>query len=70
MSIAKQKQTHRHRTQIYGYQRGEGEGEGQIRSTRFMYTTTICKIDQQQGSTVQHRELYPVSCKIYSGIYL
>ena len=24
--------------------------------------TTIYKIDNQQGPTVQHRELYPVSC--------
>ena len=58
----KQKQTHRHRQQTCGCQgRGEWGREGlgvwdqQIR-------TIIGRMDKQQGRTVQHRELYSISC--------
>ena len=29
--------------------------------------TTIHKRDKQQGPTIQHKELYSVSCKTYNG---
>ena len=58
--FTRQKQTHRHRKQTYGYQRGKpwreklGVWVQQIQS--------VYKIDKQQGPTVQHRELYSISC--------
>ena len=54
--ITEQKQTHRFRKQTYGYQRGKvGRGINQEFGTN-IHTTTY-KIDNQQGPTVQHREL-------------
>ena len=48
-----QKQSHGHRKQTYGYQRGKGDQQIQ---------TTIYKTDEQQGPTLQNRELYSISC--------
>ena len=54
--FAKQKQTHRHRKQTYGYQKGKGVGRDKLGSWDQQIQTTICKIDKQQGPTVQHME--------------
>ena len=58
--FTKQKQAHRHRKQTYGYQRG-----GEERDTLGVWDknthTTTSKIDNQQGLTVQHREVQSVS---------
>ena len=45
-----------------GYQRGEGCGEGKIEGTGLRDINTVYKIDKQQGYTLQHRELFPLSC--------
>ena len=58
----KQKWNHRHREQICGCY-GGGVGErwtGSLGLADKNYY--IQKIDKQQGPTVQHRELYSVSC--------
>ena len=57
----KQKQTHRHRKQIYGYQRGKG-GRDRLGVWDQQIQTTIYKRGKQQGPTVEHREVYSVSC--------
>ena len=60
--FTKQKQTHRHRKQTYGYQKGGGERD-KLGVWDENIHTTMFKIDNQQGPTVQHRELYSISCK-------
>ena len=59
--FTKQKETHGHRKQTYGYERGKGEGN-KLGVWDQQIQATIYKIDKQQGSTVQHRELYSISC--------
>ena len=59
--IQKQKQTHRHRKQTYGYQRGKGVGRDKLGVWDQQIQTSVYKIDKQ-GPTVQHRELYSISC--------
>ena len=59
--FTKQKETHRPRKQIYGYQRGNGRRD-KLRVGDWQTPTTIYKIEKQQGPTVQHRELYSISC--------
>ena len=59
--FTKQKQTHRHRKQTYGYQRGE-ERKDKLGVRDQQIQTTIYKINKQQGPTVQHGELYSISC--------
>ena len=56
----KQKQTYRHRKQTYGYKRGSGGGIDQ-ELRRNIHTTTY-KIDNQQGPSIQHKELYSIFC--------
>ena len=56
-----QKQTHRHRKQTYGYQRGRA-GRDKLGVWDQQIQTTVDKIDKQQGPTVQHKELYSISC--------
>ena len=58
--FTKQKQTHRHRKQTYGYQRGGGRDKSGVWDQQI--PTTIYKTDKQQGPTVQHREIYSISC--------
>ena len=58
----KQKQTHRHREQTCGCQGGgvwEREGLGVWDQ---QMQTIIYRTDKQQSPTVQHRELYSISC--------
>ena len=60
--IMKQKQTHRHREQTCGCQGGGcWEGDG-VEVWDWQMQTTIYRMDKQQGPTVQHRELYSISC--------
>ena len=57
----KQKQTHRHRELTCGCQRGGRVGTGWIGSLGEQIQTIIYRMDKQ-GPTVQHRELYSISC--------
>ena len=58
----KQKQTHRHKEQICGRQ-GGGEWERDKLGVQDQQIQTIIyTIDKQQGPTVQHKELYSISC--------
>ena len=55
-----QKQTHRHRKQVA---KGEGGwGRDGLGVWDQQMQTIIYRMDKQQGPTVQHRELYSVSC--------
>ena len=58
----KQKQTHRHREQTCGCQGGEAQGRDGLGVWDQQMQTIIYKMDKQQGPTVQHEELYSVSC--------
>ena len=49
------------REQICGCQGGGQVGGGQTVWSKQIYTI-IYGMDKQQGPTVQHRELYPISC--------
>ena len=58
----KQKQTHRHREQTCGCQEGgvwERDGVG---GWGQQLQTSTYRMDKQQGPTVEHRELYSISC--------
>ena len=59
---AKQKQTHRHREQTCGCQGGGGWGRDGLRVCDQQMQTSIYRMDKQQGPTVQHKELYSISC--------
>ena len=58
----KQKQTHRHREQIGGGQVGAGIWEGWTGRLGLAATNYFYRMDKQEGPTVEHRELYSVSC--------
>ena len=58
----KQKQTHRHRTQACGCQGGGGQGNDRLGVWDQQMQTIVYRMDKQQGPTVQHRELYSISC--------
>ena len=62
--FTKQKKTHKHRKQTYGYQRGKGGVGGGINQEfgNNVYILLYIKWIKKQGPTVQHRELYSVSC--------
>ena len=51
----------------YGCQRGKGGGRDKLGVWDQQIHTTIDKIDKQQGPTIQHRELYSISCNNYNG---
>ena len=57
----KQKQTHRRRKQTYGYQRGKWRRD-KVGVWDQHKHTTIYKIDNQQGPTVQYKKLYSIFC--------
>ena len=59
--FTKQKQIHRHRKQAYGYQRGNVGGGINQEFGFNRYTLLYIKLDNQQGPTVQNRELYSIS---------
>ena len=65
--FTKQKQNHRLRKQTYGYQRGKLEGRGKLGVWDWHIYTAVFKIDNQQGCTVQHRELYSIFCNNLNG---
>ena len=58
----KQKQTHRHREQICGCQEGVGWGRDGVGCWDQQMQTITYRLDKQQGPTVEHRELYSISC--------
>ena len=59
--LTKQKQTHRHRVQNYGHQRGKDGEREKLGIWDYQIYTIKYKTDEQ-GPTVQHRELYSISC--------
>ena len=58
----KQKQTCRLRKQTYGHQRVKVKGRDKLGDWDQHIYTTIYKINNRQGLTVQHREIYSVLC--------
>ena len=58
--FTKQKQTNKHRKQTYGYQKGKWRRD--ILRVQIKIYTILYKIDNQQGPTVQHGELYLMCC--------
>ena len=58
------KETHRRRDQIYGCWGGQGwQNRGKRQGVWDGHVhTAIFKMDSQQGSTVEHRELCSMSC--------
>ena len=58
----KQKQTHRHREQTCDCQGGGWLGREGLGVQDQQMQTIIYRMDKQQGPTVQHRELYSISC--------
>ena len=56
-------ETYRFWKQTYGYQRGNIGGRGKLGAWDEHTNTTIYKTDNQQGLTVEHRELYSVFCR-------
>ena len=57
----KWKMTHRYREQTCGC-RGWGWGMDKLGGWDQQIQSTIYKIDKKQGPTIQHRELYSISC--------
>ena len=57
----KQKYIHRQRKQAYGNQWENVERDKSAVQDKDIHTT-IYKIDNQQGPTVQHKELYSIYC--------
>ena len=58
----KQKQTHRHKEGLV-VAKGEGRwGRDGVGVWDLQIQTSINRMDKQQGPTVEHRELYSVSC--------
>ena len=68
--FTKQKQTHKLRERTYGYWSG-GEGWGGGRENQGVWDrhvlTAIFKMDNQQGPTVQHRDLCSMLCAVWMG---
>ena len=60
--FTKQKQTYKYQKQTYGYQRGNVAGKDKSGTWDEHTHTTIYEIDNQQGYTIQHRELYSIFC--------
>ena len=58
----KQKQNQGHREQIGGCQGGSGWETDGLGVWDQQMQTGIYRMDKQQGPTVQHRELYSISC--------
>ena len=58
----KQKENHGHREQTGGCQGGGGWERDGVGVWDQQMQTGICRMDKQQGPTVQHRELYLISC--------
>ena len=54
------KQTHRHKEQTY--QEGGGQGRERLKVWDQQMQNIIYIVDKQQGPTVQHKELYSISC--------
>ena len=47
--------------------KGKGEGKDKLGIWDEHIQTTICKIDNKQGPSVQHRELYSIFCNNLNG---
>ena len=60
--FTKQKQTYRYRKQSYGFQRENVVGRDKSGAWDEHTHATLYKIDNQQGPTVLHRELYLIFC--------
>ena len=57
----KKKQTHRHGEQTCGSQGGEGQGRDRLGVWDQQMQTVIYRV-YKQGPTVQHGEVYSISC--------
>ena len=60
MCLQSRNKTHRYRALTWGYQKGmkdEKDNCGGMNQYKLLY-----KIDTQQGYTIEHKELYPLSC--------
>ena len=64
--LTKQKETQGLREQTYGCQ-GEDGGKGQLGSLDQHAHIAILKMDNQQGSTVQHTVLCSMLCAAWMG---
>ena len=64
--FTKQKQAYRYQKQTYGCQRGNIVGMDKSGAWDEHTHMTTYKIDNQQGPTVQHRELYSI---FYDDLY-
>ena len=58
----KQRQTHGHREQTCGCQGGGGWERNGLGVWDQQMQTGIYRMDKQQGLTIQHREIYSMSC--------
>ena len=59
----KQKKTYRYWRQIYSYLKGNMRGLDKLGAWDEHAHITVYKIDNQQGCTVWHRELYSTFCE-------
>ena len=62
----KQKKTHRHGKKNYAYHRERASGRDELGVWDQKIKTAIYKTDEQQRPTVQHREIYLISCDTYN----
>ena len=61
MSLSmKQKQNYGRRKQTGGCQGGQGQGRDEVGGQSQQMYTFIRRMDKQQGSAAQHRELYSI----------
>ena len=60
MYLMKQKQTHRYKEQTYGFPGKSGRDGLGVWDQQMQ--TIIQRMDKYQGTSVQHRELYSISC--------
>ena len=61
MCLQSRNKTHRYRTLTCGYQKEYERWEGQLWWDEPIQTS-VYKVDKQQGYTIEHKELYPLSC--------
>ena len=61
MNITKDKQTHRQREQTRGCRGWRGR-ENRLGVWDQQMQTGVYRMDKQQSPTVQHRELYSITC--------
>ena len=63
MNLKKQKKAHRLRDRIYGYRGKGGDKRDRLGVWDRHVHTVLFKMVNQQGPTVEHRELCSIFCK-------